>query len=73
MKHILMMWLLFFGFYLGIYEGRLAIWEDGHNNPTMILPYKASLFPKEDQNRLNDGIPFESHDELTELLEDFIS
>ena len=73
MKHILMMCVLLLSFYLGLYEGNLVIWEDGRKTPTMILPYKATLFPQEDQNRLKEGIPFESHDELYGLLEDFIS
>lgn len=73
MKHILMMCVLLFSFYLGLYGDNLAIWEDGHKSPTLILPYKAALFPEEDQKRLKEGIPFESHDELSGLLEDFIS
>lgn len=73
MKHILVMCTLFLGFYLGLYNGNLAIWEDGHTQPSVILPYKAAIFPADDQNRLKDGIRFENHDELSGLLEDFMS
>ena len=73
MKHILCMWILFFGLYLGIYNGNLAICEEGQTTPVMILPYKASLFPEDDIQRLKAGIPFENTDELSRLLEDFMS
>lgn len=73
MKHRISLWLLLFGLYLGIYNGNLAICEDGKTTPVMVLPYKAALFPEEDQKRLKDGIPFENNHELAQLLEDFMS
>lgn len=72
MRHILL-YILAFGFYLGVYNGNLAIQEDGKSKPLIVLPYKATLFPQEDQQRLKEGIPFEDPDELGRLLEDFMS
>ena len=72
MKHIqLTALLLLLGFYLGLHNNHLTIFEDGR--PVVILPYSAELYPNEDQNRLRQGIPFETNEELSALLENFIS
>lgn len=72
MKHILLC-IIALGFYLGIYNGNLAIMEEGRSKPAVLLPYKAAMFPKEDQERLKAGITFKNPDELGSLLEDFLS
>ena len=71
MKHIQLTALLLLGFYLALHNGHLTIFED--SRPVVILPYSAELYPNEDQNRLRQGIPFETNEELSALLEDFIS
>ena len=71
MKHILSAVVLLLSFYLGIHNNRLTIYED--TTPVIILPYRADLFPLADQQRLSAGIPFETNDELSSLLENFIS
>jgi len=71
MKHIQLTALLLLGFYLGLQGNHLAIFED--SRPVIILPYKADLYPAQDQQRLRQGIPFETQEELSSLLEDFIS
>lgn len=57
--------------YLGIHNGYLTIFEN--NEPKNILPYRAELFPDLDLQALRKGIPFRSKEELTALLEDFLS
>ena len=57
--------------YLGLHKGYLALFEEG--KPVMILPYKALMYSQEDQQALQKGIPYESEEELTRLLEDFLS
>ncbi len=71
MKHIITVSILLFSFYLGLHNNRLTIFEDGR--PVVILPYRGDIYPAEDQKRLREGIPFETSDELSALLEDFIS
>lgn len=57
--------------YLGLHKGYLALFEEG--KPVMILPYKAEMYSSEDQLTLKKGIPYETEEELTRLLEDFLS
>ncbi len=71
MKHIITAAVLLLSFYLGLHDNRLTIFEDG--KPIIILPYRGDIYPAEDQQRLRQGIPFETNDELSALLEDFIS
>ena len=73
MKHILTLSLLLLSFYLGLYNQQLAIYDCRKSHPVMILPYRAELYPEADQNRLRDGIPCTTNNELARLLEDFIS
>ena len=73
MKHIISVVALLLSFYLGLYNNNLAIYDTEHSKPVMVLPYRADLYPQEDQQRLRAGIHFESNDELAGLLEDFIS
>ena len=71
MQHIISISILLIGFYLGLYNNNLTIFEDG--KPIITLPYHSEIYPTEDQERLREGIPFETNDELSALLEDFIS
>lgn len=71
MKHILTAALLLLTFYLGLHNNYLTIYED--DVPVIILPYRGDLYPQEDQRKLREGIPFETNDELSSLLEDYIS
>ena len=59
--------------YLGLSDGYLAVFRQGDPQPMQVLPYHSSLFPQEDRQALNKGIPFTSEAELSKLLEDFTS
>ena len=59
--------------YLGIFNGQLALYEAGTEQPTQILPYKVSTYPKIDQTALKYGIPIKSAEHLKQLLEDFLA
>lgn len=74
MKHLRFLSLLFcFGFLLGIYRGKIAIWKSGDKNPAFVSPYSASLLPEADQKRLKDGIYFETESQLRKAVEDYLS
>ena len=70
-RHILC-YLLALGFLLGIKDGKIALWKDGSNSPT-VFPYRASLLPRDDRKKLEQGIRIENEDQLIQLLEDYLS
>lgn len=60
-------------FLLGIHDGRIALWKGDDPEPMRIFPYSAATLPKEEQQRLRDGIRIESMAELQRLLEAYLS
>ena len=61
------------GFLLGIHNGRIALWEDGKENPIKVFPYSAAMLPEKDHSALKKGIRFKSKQELLERMEDYLS
>ncbi len=59
--------------YLGIHNGYLALFDSAVSGPLMILPYHAQLYPELDQQALQKGIVYNTPEELSRLLEDFLS
>ena len=72
MKHKIIIPLLI-GLYLGLYNGQVALWDTGSQTPVEVFPYNCSVYPKIDQQQLQEGIPIHSRNELKSLLEDFLS
>ncbi|MBE6982288.1 MAG: hypothetical protein E7437_08210 [Ruminococcaceae bacterium] len=67
--------LLFFllACYLGLHNGHLALFAEDASEPLLILPHKAEMYSQEDQKKLAQGIPYDSEEELAQILEDFLS
>ncbi len=65
--------LLVFSLYLGISGGRLALFRKGSSTPLQIYPYPISAYPHAEQQALLEGIPIENEEQLTSLLENFLS
>ena len=65
--------IMLFGFLLGVYEGKIALWRDNQKKPMKVFPYQASMLPEEDQKRLEEGIHVDSLRELHKLVEDYLS
>ena len=65
--------ILIFGFLLGIYEGKVAIWSDHKKEPLRVFPYSASALPEKDQKRLEAGIHFNNLNELKKFVQDYLS
>lgn len=65
--------LLSLGLYLSVHNGHLAIFDTDATQPLTVLPYPTSAFPQNDQKTLQQGIPFDTQEELAQLLEDFLS
>ena len=59
--------------YLGIHDGNLALYRQGHKIPVQVYSVPVTLFPKEDQDALAAGIPIENQKQLTALLEAYLS
>ena len=59
--------------YLGVHNGYLALFDSAVSGPLMILPYPVKIYPPADQEALQKGIVYNSPQELTRLLEDFLS
>ena len=71
MKKLFSLFLLM-SLYLGLHQEHLAVYSQ-NGNLKSILPYRAALYPKFDQQALKEGIPFSCPEELNRLLEDFLS
>lgn len=72
MKHLLKIGLiLLLVYYLGIHNGNLAIFHN--DKPDHIFPYSAELLPDSAQDLLKQGIPFSSFEELSKLLQTYLS
>lgn len=64
---------LVFSLYLGISGGKLALFRTGSLIPLQVYPYPVSAYPYAEQRALLEGIPIESEEQLTSLLENFLS
>ena len=74
MKRILPVYgILLLGFLLGIHEGKIALWYQNDPTPITVFPYSAKMLPSEDRKALEQGIRFDSPEELKNLLEDYLS
>ncbi len=68
----LMMCILMTGFLLGIYRGKVALWKDDDPAPYKVFPIPASQISQPARGLLERGIPLESMDQLTELIEKYL-
>ncbi len=63
---------LLLGFLLGIHNGQIAIWKGEDPLPWKVLPYPASVLPQEARQALKKGIPFETMEDLEDLIEKYL-
>ena len=73
MKRKLFTLLLIASWVLGSYDGYIALYNQNCPQPLEIYPYKTQILPKTDQQALAEGIPVRDADQLTRLLQDFLS
>jgi hypothetical protein len=71
--HFPVLLILFFGFLLGIHEGKIALWHDDDPQPVKVFPFYAKFLPSADRRALEEGIRFESEEDLKRLLADYMS
>ena len=65
--------IVLFGLFLGIYQGRLALWQETASVPEETYPCQIRTLPDADRLLLEQGIPIRSRRELTAYLEDLLS
>ena len=59
--------------YIGLYGGKIAIFQDGKTEPEQVFPYSVESLPPQAQKALEKGIPFEDLKKLSGLLETYLS
>lgn len=59
--------------YLGVHNGNLALFRQGHTVPIQTYPRSVADYPKKDQLALGAGIPITSKQQLAQLLEAYLS
>ena len=55
------------------HEGHIAVFADGAPDPQIILDTQVKFLPDFDRMQLSEGIEVWSYEELTALIEDYIS
>lgn len=59
--------------YLGIWEGKLARFDGVNAEPEEIYDVSVSSLPKEEQERLKDGVTWEDDETLSMLIDGYTS
>ncbi len=72
-SHRILYNILLLGYTLGIFQGSLALWEEGNPQPVQIYPIRACMLPAADRELLAQGIRIGSDAELSSYLEDYLS
>ena len=58
---------------LRTYEGKLAVFTDDLVQPDLVFDVYVRTLPELDQQQLSRGIRVKTYDELTSMIEDYIS
>ncbi|MEY8357674.1 BofC C-terminal domain-containing protein [Anaerotruncus colihominis] len=58
---------------LRAYEGKLAVFTDDLVQPELVFDVYVRTLPELDQEQLSRGIRVKTYDELTSMIEDYIS
>lgn len=61
------------GYYIKDWGGRISIIREGEDTPEMIFDIYTRFLPAYDQEQLQKGLYVASYQELTSLIEDYIS
>lgn len=65
--------LLLLGLYLGCWKEHIALFCTEAAAPIHVYPVRTEMLPEKDQQALEDTISLSGPDELSALLEDFLS
>lgn len=64
---------LLFGFVVGSWQGYIALWQQGQQQPMRVFPYSVASLPPADQKALEEGIAVDDAHSLAQLLQDYLS
>ena len=74
-----MLWKRSFSFLLALYlmlgswNGYVALFEKGKEEPRQIFPCQVEALPEEDRKALEERIPIRNQRDLQQALEDYLS
>lgn len=71
--NILLRRILAFSLVLGSFRGYIALFDKGVSEPRYVYPYAVASLPEADRLALEQGIRVGNEEELSRLLEDFLS
>lgn len=60
-------------FFVGVHNGRLALWKNEDPTPCKIFPCPVILLPQKVQEQLRSGVRLETIEDVNRLLENFLS
>ena len=60
-------------FFVGVHNGRLALWKNEDPTPCKVFPCPIILLPTKVQEQLKYGVRLETIDDVNRLLENFLS
>lgn len=60
-------------FFVGVHNGRLALWKDEDPTPCKVFPCPVLLLPQKVQELLKYGVRLETIEDVNRLLENFLS
>ena len=73
MKRRLLSSLLALYVVIGVWQGYVALFDQGAAEPKQIFPCPVEALPEADQNALKNGIIVRNQRDLQQLLEDYLS
>ncbi|BCI59847.1 BofC C-terminal domain-containing protein [Solibaculum mannosilyticum] len=59
------------GWVMRDYQGKIAVFQDGNDDPTQVLDIYVNSLPEHDQDLLESGIRIDDQKELQQLIEDY--
>ena len=60
-------------FFVGVHNGRLALWKNEDPTPCKVFPCPIILLPTKVQEQLKHGVRLETIEDVNRLLENFLS
>ena len=71
--NVLLPFSLMLTFFIGVHNGRLALWKDEDPTPCKVFPCPIILLPTKVQEQLKYGVRLETIEDVNRLLENFLS
>ena len=73
LRKIILPMALMLSFFIGSYNGRLALWKGDDPTPCKVFPCPIILLPQKVQDQLKYGVRLDTMDDVNRFLENFLS